>query len=171
MIYYKKVMKMRKKYIISEENAAEIRAYREKVTDKYLDRRLYAVQLLGEGMKPKDIAEKLDADKRQISRWASQFCTGKGINGLVPKVGGRIRENMSFEEETALLEQFKAKAEQGQIVETREIKEAYDKAIGHKSGSGQIYVVLHRHGWIKKMPRSKHPQKASDEAIEDSKKL
>ena len=162
---------MSKKYIISAEEAEEIRAYRESVTDKYLDRRLYAVQLLGEGMKPKDIAEKLDADKRQISRWAAQFCNGGGIKGLIPKVGGRIRENMSFEEEAALLEQFKAKAEKGQLVETGEIKEAYDKAIGHKSGSGQIYFVLHRHGWSKKMPRSKHPQKASDEAIEASKKL
>ena len=162
---------MSKKYIISAEEAEEIRAYRESVTDKYLDRRLYAVQLLGEGMKPKDIAEKLDADKRQISRWAAQFCNGGGIKGLIPKVGGRIRENMSFEEEAALLEQFKAKAEKGQLVETGEIKEAYDKAIGHKSGSGQIYFVLHRHGWSKKMPRSKHPQKASDEAIDASKKL
>lgn len=61
-------MKMARKYIISEENAAEIKAYREGVTDKYLDRRLHAVQLLGEGMKPNEIAEKLDADKRQISR-------------------------------------------------------------------------------------------------------
>lgn len=86
-------------------------------------------------------------------------------------MGGRIRENMSFEEEEILLEQFKAKAEKGQLVETGEIKEAYDKAIGHKSGSGQIYRVLHRHGWRKVMPRSKHPQKASDEAIEASKKL
>ena len=162
---------MSKKYIISAEEAEEIRAYRESVTDKYLDRRLYAVQLLGEGMKPKDIAEKLDADKRQISRWASQFCNGGGIKGLVPKTGGRLHENMSFEEEAALLEQFKAKAEKGQLVETGEIKEAYDKAVGHKSGSGQIYFVLHRHGWSKKMPRSKHPQKASDEAIDASKKL
>ena len=162
---------MSKKYIISVEEAEEIRAYRESVNDKYLDRRLYAVQLLGEGMKPKDIAEKLDADKRQISRWASQFCNGGGIKGLVPKTGGRLHENMSFEEEAALLEPFKAKAEKGQIVEASEIKEAYDKAVGHKSGSGQIYFVLHRHGWSKKMPRSKHPQKASDEAIEASKKL
>ena len=53
---------MSKKYIISEENAAEIKEYRKGVTEKYLDRRLHAVQLLGEGMKPKDIAEKLDAD-------------------------------------------------------------------------------------------------------------
>ena len=82
---------MPKKYIISNEDAEEIRAYRECVTDKYTDRRLYAVQPLGEGMNPKDIAEKLDADKRQISRWATQFCNGGGIKGLIPKVGGRIR--------------------------------------------------------------------------------
>lgn len=162
---------MSKKYIISTKEAEEIKAYRKNVTEKYLDRRLYAVQLLGEGMKPKDIAEKLDADRRQISRWASQFCNGGGINGLIPKVGGRNRENMSFEEETALLEQFKVKAEKGQLVEISEIKEAYDKAIGHKSGSGQIYRILRRHGWHKVMPRSKHPQKASEEAIEASKKL
>ncbi len=75
---------------------------------------------------------------------------------------------MSFEEEATFLEQFK---EKGQLVEISEIKEAYDKAIGHKSGSAQIYRVLHRHGWRKVMPRSKHPQKASNEAIEASKKL
>ena len=50
-------MEMSKKYIISEKNAAEIKEYRKGVTEKYLDRRLHAVQLLGEGMKPKDIAE------------------------------------------------------------------------------------------------------------------
>ena len=86
-------------------------------------------------------------------------------------MGGRVRENMSFEEEATLLEQFKAKAEKGQLVEISEIKEAYDKAIGHKSGSAQIYRVLHRHGWRNILPRSKRPQKASDEAIEASKKL
>ena len=82
-------------------------------------------------MKPKNIAEKLDADKRQISRWAAQFCNGGGIKGLIPKVDGRIRENMSFEEEAILLEQFKAKAEKGQLVKTGEIKEAYDKVINN----------------------------------------
>lgn len=66
---------------------------------------------------------------------------------------------------------LKKKAEKGQIIETSEIKATYEKAIGHKCGSGQIYYVLHRHGWSKKIPRSKHPQKASEEAIEASKKL
>ena len=162
---------MAKKYIISEENASEIRAYRKGVTDKYLDRRLHAVQLLGEGMKPKDIAEKLDADKRQISRWASQFCNGGGIKGLIPKVGGRYHENMTLDEEKAFLEQFKDKSEKGQLVGVNEIKEAYEKVIGHRTSTSQIYCILHRHGWSKKMPRSKHPQKASDEAIKASKKL
>lgn len=162
---------MRRKYIISLEQSKEIREYRKGVTDKYLDRRLHAIQLLGEGMKVKEIAEKLDADKRQISMWAAKFCKCKCIQEFVPKAGGRIRENMSYEEEAALLEQFKVKAEKGQIVETGEIKAAYDKAIGHTSGSGQIYYVLHRHSWRKVMPRGKHPKKASDEVIEASKKL
>ena len=101
---------MNKKYIISAESAEEIKEYRKGVTDKYLDRRMHAVQLLGEGKKVKEIAEKLDADKRQISMWAAKFCKCGGIEGLVPKVaGGRIRENMSFEEEAALLGQHRTK--------------------------------------------------------------
>ena len=91
---------MIKKYIISAEEAKEIRTYRESVTDKYLDRILYTVQLLGEGMKPKDIAEKLDADKRQISRWASQFCNGGGIEGIIAKVGGRDGGKRTLDEAT-----------------------------------------------------------------------
>ena len=61
---------MKIQYKITEEAAREIKEYRKKVKDKYADRRLYAVQLRGEGMKSKDICEKLDADKRQLSRWS-----------------------------------------------------------------------------------------------------
>ena len=39
------------KYKISKEQAAEVREYRKGVNDKYLDRRLHAIELLGEGMK------------------------------------------------------------------------------------------------------------------------
>lgn len=64
---------MARKYIISLEQSKEIKEYRKGVTDKYLDRRLHAIQLFGEGMKAKEIAEKLDADKRQISMWQLNF--------------------------------------------------------------------------------------------------
>ncbi len=161
---------MKAKYIITTENSKEIKAYRRKIKDKMTDRRLYAVQLLGEGYSPKDICQKLDADKRQISLWASRYCQF-GIKGLDGKKGGRRRENISFEEEAALLEQFKEKSEKGQIVEVSEIRAAYEKAANKKIHPTQIYGVLHRHGWRKVMPRSKHPKKANDEAIEASKKL
>ena len=82
-----------------------------------------------------------------------------------------MHKDMGQDEEEIVLTQFLNKAEKGQIVETSEIKKAYDEKIGHKTGHGQIYRVLHRHGWRKVMPRSKHPKKASDEVIEASKKL
>lgn len=163
---------MTKKYIITEENAKEIKEYRKQVTDKKTDRRLYAVQLLGEGVKTSVISFKLDADRRQISEWAKKFCTEGGIEGLTKKGGGRYRENMTFEEEEALLNKFKEKADSGQIVTASEIKAEYEKAVGRTSKShGHIYFILKNHGWKKKMPRSKHPKKASDEAIDASKKL
>ena len=65
----------------------------------------------------------------------------------------------------------RAEAEAGHIVEISKIKAAYVEKVGHSIGNGQIYCVLKRHGWRKVMPRSQHPQKASDEAIEASKKL
>jgi transposase len=78
---------------------------------------------------------------------------------------------MSFAEETKFLEQYRGQAEHGQLVEISVIKAAYEEDVGHAIGSAQIYRVLHRHGWRKVMPRSKHPKKADAEAIEASKKL
>ena len=57
------------------------------------------------------------------------------------------------------------------MLDIHEIKEAYIAKVGHRIGRGQIYRVLHRHGWRKIMPRRKHTKKASEEVIETSKKL
>ena len=80
---------------------------------------------------------------------------------------------MSLEEEKEFLEQFKKTAQAGQIIEVSAIKRAYEEKTGRslENNHGQIYNVLNRHGWRKVMPRSKHPNKASEEAIEASKKL
>ena len=161
---------MRKKYKITKENAEEICNYRRQIKDKNTDRRMHAVQMCGEGHKYCEIAEKLDCKVQQVGRWVKLYAEG-GIERLDPKVGGRRHENMTYEEEAAFLEQFKSKAEKGMVVEVKEIKEAYEKIVGLSKSHAQIYNVLHRHGWRKIMPRSKHPKKASDEAIEASKKL
>ena len=78
---------------------------------------------------------------------------------------------MTYEEEGGLLAQFIQEGDGGQITDVSAIKAAYDEKIGHKTGHGQIYNVLHRHGWSKKLPRSRHPKSAAPEAIEASKKL
>ena len=74
------------------------------------------------------------------------------------------------EEEEKFLKQFEERAEKGELLSTNEIKEAYIKLVGHSIGHEQIYRVLRRHGYRKIMPRSRHPKKAGDEEIEQSKK-
>ena len=78
---------------------------------------------------------------------------------------------MSVEEEAAILAPFRERAEKGEIIEVKEIEAAYQAAVDHPISVSQIYFVLHRHGWRKVMPRSKHPKKADDATIEASKKL
>ena len=83
----------------------------------------------------------------------------KGIEAIVGQHYTSRNRNMSYDEETALLEQFRLAAESGQIVSVSEIKEAYDKALGRVTNNTHIYSVLRRHNWRKVMPRSKHPKK------------
>jgi transposase len=79
---------------------------------------------------------------------------------------------MNLEKSEEFLKQFKEKAEKGQIITIEEIAVAFNEKTGKQRKSlSTIYYFLHSHGWRKIMPRSKHPKKASDEAIEASKKL
>lgn len=76
---------------------------------------------------------------------------------------------MTCEQEEAVLAPYLEKAEKGEIVSVAEI--AHQTAVGHTISPTHIYAVLKRHGWRKVMPRSRHPRKASEEAVEASKKL
>jgi transposase len=161
---------MAKAYKISEEQVAEIKAARKAVKDKRIDKRLHAIELRGKELSNEEIASKLDTSPKVVSRWVSAYCR-EGIQALM---GGKYvgnRRNMSLAEEAAFLLPFKEQARQGRLVEVGAIKAAYEEKVGHTIGGSQIYRVLHRHGWRKIMPRSKHPNKASDEAIDASKKL
>ena len=162
---------MPKTYKISAENAAEIEEIRKTNTDKKVDRRLYAVQLRGEGLTNDEIAQKLDTSKKMLSQWVSAYINNGGISALLPKERIGMHRNLSIEEEKEFLSAYTKQAEAGQIVDLNEMKAAYIEKVGHSIGGSQIYRMLERHGWRKVMPRSKHPQKASDEAIEASKKL
>ena len=162
---------MPKTYKISAENAAEIEEIRKTNTDKKVDRRLYAVQLRGEGLTNDEIAQKLDTSKKMVSQWVSAYINNGGISALLPKERIGMHRNLSIEEEREFLSAYTKQAEAGQIIDLNKLKAAYIEKVGHSIGGSQIYRMLERHGWRKVMPRSKHPQKASNEAIEASKKL
>jgi transposase len=161
---------MGKQHAISVEQLEEIVMARGAITNKKIDKRLHAVELRGRGLKNPEIAAKLDTSADVISIWVSRYVKD-GITALVGWNYGGNRRNLSLDEEAAFLAKYKEQAETGQIVDVGEIKAAYEALVGHSIGGSQIYYVLQRHGWRKVMPRSKHPNKASDEAIDASKKL
>jgi len=161
---------MSKTYTINQEQAMEVKAVRKTVKDKKVDKRLHAIQLRGEGYKNPEIAVKLDTSAAMVSHWVSTYCNN-GIESLMGGKYGGNRRNMSVAEEAEFLKYYKDQATQGKLIEVGAIKADYEAKVGHSIGGSQIYRVLRRHGWRKIMPRSKHPNKASNEVIEASKKL
>ena len=131
---------------------------------------MHAIKMRGEGYKNQEIAERLDTSPKVVSRWVSAYLN-EGIEALSGSKYGGNHRNMSEAEENAFLAEYKNLAEKGQIIEVGTMKAAYEAKVGHPIGGTQIYYVLHRNGWRKVLPRSKHPNKASEEEICSSKKL
>ncbi len=157
-------------YTFTNEEAQEIRTAREKNRDKNVDKRLAVLEMGAEGKRNKEISEKTGFHTQYITVLVSRYKSG-GLVSITENHYHGNRRNLSYEEEEALLEPFRRDAEAGKIVSVHDIETAYQQAVGHTIGTAQIYYVLHRHGWRKVLPRSKHPKKASDEVIETSKKL
>ena len=157
-------------YEISQEQVREVEKARKANRDKQVEKRLYAVQLRGEGKKNEEIAKKLETSSDVVSRWVSLYAKG-GLSTLLAKKRGGNHRNISYAEEVEILAEFEERARAGQVVEVSEIEKAYQAKVGHPIGNGQIYRVLKRHEWRKIKPRSRHPKKATPEAIEASKKL
>ena len=161
---------MASNYKFSSEEIAAIKAARRETKDKRADARLKALELRAEGMKSSEVAQATGFHSAYVTTLVAKY-RDKGLEAISGNHYGGNHRNMSFEEEAAILAPFKAKAEKGELVEISEIKAVYQQAVGHSIGTSQIYYVLHRHGWRKVMPRSRHPKKASEEVIETSKKL
>lgn len=158
--------------LITSAQEKEIEAARKKNKSKNVDKRLRVLLLHAKGKGRCEIAKETEYSVTHISKIVAKYVD----NGIDAIVGNNYRfnhRNLDYEREKTLIDSFKKKAEEGQIIEVSEIKKAYEKAIGRTldTSHGHIYNVLRRHGWRKVMPRSKHPNKASDEAIAASKKL
>ena len=164
---------MKTSYKIGLEDSVILRARIKITKNKTACRRMEAVALLGEGKTPNEVSDIKKYNSKYVRNLGLLY-NKEGLEALAQdnRKGGN-RRNMRLADEKALLESFKKAAQAGQIIEVGEIKRAYEEAIRRSldSSRGQIYRVLERHDWRKLMPRSKHPNKASDEEIESSKKL
>ena len=158
------------KFTFSEEQATEIKAARKKNRDKQLDKRLEVLELRCAGVSQKEISEETGFHRSHVCNLIKKYFE-EGLGAIAEKHYAGNRRNMSLEMEDAFLKRYFDRAELGQILDVHEMADAYEKEVGHRIGNSQIYRVLHRHGWRKVMPRSRHPKKASEEAIEASKKL
>ena len=161
---------MASKYIITTEQLKEIEEARKSNKNKRVEAKRKVLAMRGEGASAKKISESTGFHPAYISALVSKYIH-KGLDSIVHSYYGGNHRNMTFEEEEEFLKQFITDADGGHLTDVSVIKAAYDKKIGHETGHGQIYFVLHRHGWSKKLPRSKHPKSATPEAVEASKKL
>ena len=162
---------MPKTHQFTEEQYREVIQELDKTKNAALRKKLEVLQLRMEGYKNAEISKITKYSKSRVSALVCVYAkVGIGYFKQENRQGGN-RRNMSYDEETAFLSAYKELAGQGQIIEVSEIRRAYEETVGHRIGKEQIYRVLRRHGWRKVMPRSKHPNKASDEVIESSKKL
>jgi len=86
-----------------------------------------------------------------------------GIQGLEDKRGGRYRENMSIEDEQALLNTFEEESNSGKLVVASKIKLAYEEKVGREVAETTIYRMLDRHGFRKIVPYKRHPKANKEE--------
>ena len=163
-------MKMATKYIITAEQKVEIEQARKVNKDKRIEAKLKVLVLRADGASAKEISEVTEFHPAYISTIVSKYIHG-GLEAITGNHYKGNHRNMTYEEEEAFLSQFINEADGGHITDLKAIKAAYDEKVGHETGHGQIYFVLHRHGWSKKLPRSRHPKSADPEAVEASKKL
>ena len=163
-------MKMASMYVFSEEEITAIEKARKENKDKRVEARLKALELRAKGATAREVSEATGFHPASVTRLVAKY-RDHGLEAITGNHYGGNRRNMSVEEEAAILAPFRERAEKGEIVEVKEIEAAYQAAVDHPISVSQIYFVLHRHGWRKVMPRSRHPKKADDVTIEASKKL
>jgi transposase len=118
---------------------------------------------------PEEIGEMVGYNKNYVKQIQAKFWK-KGDSVFNTKQrGGRRRENLTIEEEKAIVDEFKQKADNAEIIEASKIKECYEEKARKKVSKSTIYRMLKRHGWRKIAPRPTHPNSDS-EAMDEFKK-
>ena len=155
----------KKRAVFGEAERSEILAAQKKQHPVHVTRRLLALKLkVVDGLRSEEAGKLAGMHRTSVNRIVKRY-QEEGIEAIVGVRHHSEHRYMSREEEAAFLLQFQRRSEAGQIIETQEIHQAYEKAVGHPVTRNMIYYLLHRHKWRKVMPRSRHEKKAGEEAI------
>jgi len=158
---------MKRFTVAQEQELAE--QLKQGTTDRRFYKRVQAIYWRTQGRKWKEIAEY--SGLRESTLW--ELCASyrkEGLNGLRSHYVCNNRK-LSYADEAAALEKLAEKANVGKYVRASDLSERFKEITGVSYQIDAFYRLLWRHGWRKVKPRGQHPKKASDEAIEASKKL
>jgi transposase len=120
-------------------------------------KRLQCVYFRGKGLAAEAVAEMVQYDVGYVKTVWTQYFKG-GAKALLTKPrGGRRRENMSKEEEAALLAAHIESAKEGKLLKIASLHQSLCKKLGREVALSSAYRLAHRHGWRKLEPRPRHP--------------
>jgi len=116
-----------------------------------------------------EIASCLAVSKSFVHKTISEYNRFGSSSIETTGKGGRRNSYLTAEEEFNFIEGFISQAQKGYIATAGEIKEAFEKLIGHKVHKTTIYRLLDRTKWRKIVPLPYHPKK-DKQAEEEFKK-
>jgi len=162
---------MPRKNKYTEEQIDEINRCKEACINVNLYKKFECLYFAAKGLEHKQISELTGYSESRISDFVREYLkNGIGYFLEEHRKGGNNR-NLSQEDSKKILKKFIEKAEKGQVTSVEEIKKEYEEVCGKEVPLSSVYNLLRRENWRQIMPRSQHPKKADDEAIEASKKL
>lgn len=106
-----------------------------------------------------EIANIVGFSESHVRRVWSEYLRG-GLEAAEgrPK-GGRRHQNLTVEQERALLKPFVDHAVQGRALTARHIKRSYEDRVGKPVPDSTVCRLLARQGWRRVQPRPKHPRR------------
>lgn len=129
----------------------------------YRQRWIIIYQALVDPREAKDIAKHTGVSVSTVHKLISTY-NRQGVSAVETKgKGGRYNAYLTREEERDLLTPFFERAERGELTTVAQIKQTFEKRVGHEVDETTIQRLLKRHQWRKLVPRPFHPQADKEE--------
>jgi len=129
----------------------------------YRQRWMIIYQALIDPREAKDIAKHTGVSVATVHKLISAY-NRRGVAAVETKgKGGRYNAYLTLEEERDVLTPFVERAERGELTTVAQIKQAFEKRVGHEVDETTIHRLLKRQKWRKLVPRPFHPQADKEE--------